>query len=118
MDIRRQLEGEFNARLEELGVMTLGSDEYKVASDCLTKVADRIIEIDKIESDKELRNKQMRDEQLDRIIKNAIEVGKFIGGVGAFALAFKASMNFEKEGTLTTQAGRNALDRLLKIIKF
>ena len=114
MDIKKQLEGEFNARLEELGAMNLGEDNYKVATDCMTKVADRIIEIEKIESDNELKARQMKEEKRDRLIKNVIEVGKFVGGTAITALAFIASINFEREGTFTTQGGRSALKELLK----
>lgn len=114
MDIKKQLSGEFDARLDELGDMKLGDENYRTATECMTKVADRIIEIEKIEADAKLKEQQLKDEKRDRLIKNVIEVGKFIGGTAVTALAFVASINFEREGTFTTQGGRGALKELLK----
>ena len=114
MDIKKQLAGEFDARLEELGVMKLGEEDYKVATDCMTKIADRIIEIEKAESDRKLREQQMKDEKRDRIVRNVIDVSKFVGGTIFTAAAFIMSINFEREGTFTTKGGQGALRELLK----
>ena len=84
----------------------------------MTKIADRIIEIEKIEAEQALKAKQAKDERKDRIVRNVIEGTKVVGGFGLAAWAFVASMNFEKEGTLTTQGGRSAINQLLKFIKF
>lgn len=125
MEIKKNLIGEFDARLEDFGELDLKSDEYKKAVDNLTKIADRIIEIDKIEVEREknqiendLKTQQMNDEKRDRLVRNVIEGAKVVGGFGLAAWAFVASMNFEKEGTFTTQGGRSAVNQLLKFIKF
>jgi len=117
-DLKKQLSGEFTARLEELGEAKLTSEEYKLATDGMTKVADRIIEIEKIEAEQALKAKQAKDEKRDKIVRSVIEGTKVVGGFGLAAWAFVASMNFEKEGTLTTQGGRSAINQLLKFIKF
>lgn len=114
MDIKQQLSGEFDARLEELGDMQLGDDNYRTATDCMTKVADRIIEIEKIEAECKLKEQQLKIDRRDKIVRNVIEGVKVVGGLGsAFAIAI-ISINFEREGTFTTQAGRSTISQLLK----
>ena len=51
MSIKHDLVEEFNSELEELGKMEVGGEKYKVAVDGIAKLADRIIEIDKIETE-------------------------------------------------------------------
>ena len=128
MSIKTNLVKEFENEIKELGKLPLGSEEYESTLDGVTKLADRIIEIDKLESennekdrqrevDVNLKVSQMESENRDRLIRNCIEGTKVIGGFGLAAWAFIASMNFEKEGTLTTEGGRTALRQLLKFIK-
>lgn len=128
MSIKTNLVKEFENEIKELGKLPLGSEEYESTLDGVTKLADRIIEIDKLESennekdrqrevDVNLKVSQMESENRDRLIRNCIEGTKVIGGFGLATWAFVASMNFEKEGTLTTEGGRTALRQLLKFIK-
>lgn len=128
MSIKTNLVKEFENEIEELGKLELGSDKYDSTVDGVCKLADRIIEIDKLESENDekdrqrevdvnLKVSQMESENRDRLIRNCIEGTKVIGGFGLAAWAFIASMNFEKEGTLTTEGGRTALRQLLKFIK-
>lgn len=116
--LKQQLSKEVTERFEELEQADLMSENYRQATDGMTRLADRIIEIEKIEAEQALKEKQAKDEKRDRIIRNVIEGTKVVGGFGLAAWAFVASMNFEKEGTLTTQGGRNAINQLLKFIKF
>lgn len=113
-ELKKQLSGEFEARLEELGVANLTSEEYKYATDGMTKIADRIIEIDRLEQEKALKEKQTKIEKRDKITRNVIEGVKVVGGMALAAVTVVVSMNFEREGTFTTQAGRSALRDLLK----
>ena len=125
MSIKNELVEEFQDEVKGLRGLQLGSDEYKATVDGVTKLADRIIEIDKIQqeasakqisqmNETELKAAQMADEKKDRLIRNGIEAVKVVGGFAVAAWAFVASMNFEKEGTLTTEGGRSALRQLLK----
>lgn len=129
MSIKTNLVKEFENEIKELGKLSLGSEEYESTLDGVTKLADRIIEIEKSEQEaslkemsradeNELKAAQLASERRDRIIRNAIEGAKVIGGFGLAAWAFVASMNFEKEGTLTTEGGRSALRQLLKFKNF
>lgn len=126
MSIKNNLVEEFESELEELGKMEVGTEKYKTLVDGVTKLADRIIEIDKVENEHvvqidtqeqeyAIKAQQLKDEKKDRFIKNCIAVGTFVGGVLVYSLAFIASMNFEREGTLTTEGGRSSLRQLLKL---
>ena len=128
MSIKTNLVKEFENEIGGLEKLELGSDEYDSTVDGVCKLADRIIEIEKLESEKNEKNRQreidvnlkvdqIENEDRDRRIRNCIEGTKVIGGFGLAAWAFVASMNFEKEGTLTTEGGRSALRQLLKFIK-
>lgn len=118
VELKKQLNGEITERFKELGEAELMSEHYKSATDGMTKLADRIIEIEKLEAEQALKEQQAKVEKRDRIVRNVIEGTKVVGGFGLAAWAFVASMNFEKEGTLTTQGGRSAINQLLKFIKF
>ena len=126
MSVRSNLVEEFESELEELSKMEVGTDTYKATVDGVTKLADRIIEIDKIEKENSvqidaqeqecaIKAQQLKDEKKDRFIKNCIAIGTFVGGVLVYSLAFIASTNFEREGTLTTEGGKSSLRQLLKL---
>ena len=126
MSVRSNLVEEFESELEELSKMEVGTDTYRATVDGVTKLADRIIEIDKIEKENsvkidtqeqeyEIKAQQLKDEKKDRFIKNCIAIGTFVGGVLVYGLAFIASTNFEREGTLTTEGGKSSLRQLLKL---
>lgn len=126
MSVRSNLVEEFESELEELSKMEVGTDTYRTTVDGVTKLADRIIEIDKIEKENSvkidtqeqeyaIKAQQLKDEKKDRFIKNCIAIGTFVGGVLVYGLAFIASTNFEREGTLTTEGGKSSLRQLLKL---
>ena len=129
MGIKNGLVEEFNNELKEVGKLEVGSEKHKAAVESLTKLADRVIEIDKLEASKEekldekvmemeLRNRQMDDEKKDRWTRNVIEGVKVVGGFGLAAWAFVGSMNFEKTGHIfSTEGGKSSLRQLLKFIK-
>lgn len=126
MSIKHILNEEIESEISELRKMDIGSDEYETAANGVSKLLDKAIELEKLEveskekvnsrnAEVELKLQQMEDERKDRFVKNCITVGTFIGGVAVYGVAFVASMNFEKEGTLTTEGGRSALRSLLKL---
>lgn len=107
----------------KLDDMEVGSDEYKVTVEQLTKMSDRVIEIEKFESeeenqkstreiDKDLRLKQMRQEQIDRYIKHGLTAISVIGGIALTIWGAKASWRFEETGTVTSTAGRKFIGNL------
>ena len=126
MSIKNNLIEEFEDEMKGLRTLQLGSEEYKATVDSVTKLADRIIEIEKIEKDAKskdveresndyLKMKQMEDDKKDRQVRNGIEFVKVGGGLLAACVAFVLSMKFEEDGKLfSTEGGRSALRQLLK----
>ena len=125
MSIKNELIEEFNDEVKGLRGLQLGSDEYKATVDGVTKLADRIIKIEESEKDAAsreierenndyLKMQQMKDDKKDRWIQHGIDILKYGSGLAAAVGAVIVSINFEREGTLTTEAGKSALRQLLK----
>lgn len=113
--VKHQLVDEFASELNEVKMMEVGSEKHKTAVDSVTKLADRIIEIEKIEAENEAKAKAQADENHDRKVKNRIAIGTFVGSVLVYGASFVASTKFEQFGSFTTEGGRNAIKNLLKL---
>lgn len=124
MRIDTQLKEEINKELGELGKMQLGSDEYRCTVDGLSKLMDKAIEIERIDveamdkaearqEENDFRNKQLEDERKDRFVKNAIAVAGIVIPTAVTIWGTIKSIEFEKEGTITTIIGRGFFNKLL-----
>lgn len=124
MKIETKLHEEIAKELDELGKIQLGSDEYRGVVDGVTKLMDRAIEIERLDmelqdkeetrhTDEDLRLKQMNDENKDRIVKNLISVMSFVVPTAVTIWGTIKTIEFEKEGTITTIMGRGFVNKLL-----
>lgn len=124
MNTRTLLREEIQNELEELRKMELGNEKYKVTVDGLTKLIDRSIEFEKIDIqskeriedrniDLESKEKENIDEQKDRLIKNGIAVAGIVIPAALTIWGTIVSLNFEKEGTVTTTIGRGFINKLI-----
>ena len=124
MNIKTSLEETVCKSIDKLEKMEVGSDEYKATVDGLTKLADRVIEIEKIEiekqericdreNDNEFRMIQIDDERKDRFIKNCLTGVTIVTGVGLTVWGTLKSLKFEETGTVTTIMGRGFINKLL-----
>lgn len=124
MNTRTLLRDEIQNELEELRKMELGNEKYKVTVDGLTKLIDRSIEFEKIDIqskeriedrniDLEFKEKENIDEQKDRLIKNGIAVAGIVIPAALTIWGTIVSLNFEKEGTVTTTIGRGFINKLI-----
>ena len=124
MEIHVMLSEEFQDEIGRLGGIEVGTEEYKVAVDGVTKLADRIIEIEKFEAEcaekervrefeAEQKAKQLEKEAKDR------KIGYWLTGIGIGVPALitiwgtLVSLDFEREGTVTTIMGRGFINKLL-----
>ena len=124
MNIEKLLHAEIEQRLEHLGDMEAGSDEYKAAVDSVTKLVDRAIEIDKFNNDcvvsektrefeEQLKITQAVSEQRDRLIKNIL-TGAGIAVPSLLTVwGTLKSLKFEETGTITTAIGRGFINKIL-----
>ena len=104
--IEKLLRSELEEELEALGGTELGSDDYKVAVEGITKLMDRQIEISKLNTEYELK----RDA---REIKYAISIGETVVSTAVIIWGTLKSFKFEETGTITTIMGRGFINKLL-----
>lgn len=103
---------EIESEIEALGDIEVGTDEYKTTVDGITKLVDRAIDYEKLKNEQSDKAKLMEEERKDRIVKNGIAVaGIAIPSLITIWGTIK-SIQFEKEGTITTFAGRSFFNKL------
>lgn len=123
-EIKELLNGEIGDEMEVLKDMKLGTDEYKIAVDGVTKLYDRAIEIKKIEAEQELnrhqheadqmfKEEQQRDERNDRMVKNGLTLAALLVTTGTAVWGTIKSIKFEETGTITTIMGRGWINKLI-----
>lgn len=124
MKIETRLQEEIANELDEVGKMTLGSDEYRCTVDGLSKLMDKAIEMERInierrdkvearEEENDFRMKQMDEERKDRLARNWIAVLGIAIPTAVTIWGTIKSIEFEKEGTITTIMGRGFINKLL-----
>ena len=123
MNIETKLHMEIDEEFDKLANMEPGSEKYRTTVDGLTKLLDRAIEIEKVdtdckdkaaarESEQTLKVQQMKDEKKDRIVKNIIGAAGVVLPLVVTIWGTKVSLKFEETGTVTTQMGRGFIQRL------
>lgn len=114
---------ELREDLNNLRDLELGSKEYEVAVEGITKLMAKVIETEKFESeakreaenqekDRALKQKQMKQERIDRWIGFAVTL---IGiGVPAAVTIWGSNKSwaFEKDDTVVSTPGKKFMDRL------
>lgn len=124
VNIETLLYDEIETEFERLSNADPGTDEYKATLDGLTKLMDRAIEIEKVESDCRektaaresetvIKQQQLADEKKDRLIKNIIGAAGVVLPILVTIWGTKVSMEFEKEDSFTTIMGRGFIQKLL-----
>lgn len=120
MSIQTLLNEEIKNEFNDLKKMELGSETYKVTVDGLTKLVDRAIELKKIdvEQNENYENRQIElskieDDRKDRFVRNVLTGAGIIIPTAVTIWGTIKSINFEKEGTITTIMGRGFIQKLL-----
>ncbi len=124
MNIERLLRKEIVDELEMLSKIQIGSEDYKSAVDGLTELMDRAIEMEKFdremdekiksrEDEKYLRIQELYENQKNRKLSNYIAIGGLVVPAILTVWGTIKTINFEKEGTITTIMGRGFINKLL-----
>lgn len=124
MTIDKLLGEEIQEEFEKLKELEPGTEKHKSAVDSLTKLMDRAIdmdksevamqlEIEKRESDKELKLQQLKEDKKDRLIGYIMTGAGIVLPLVVTIWGTKKSIEFEKEGTFTTIMGRGFVGKLL-----
>lgn len=122
--IETLLKDEIRSEMEELSKIEVGSEQYKIAVDGISKLADRVIEMERLEKEyeeKELSRKdetdmkliELEEERKDRIIKNCLTGMGIVVPTGLAIWGTLKSLKFEETGTVTTIMGRGFINKLL-----
>ena len=116
MDIKELLHAEIKEDFDKLQYVEFGTEEYKTGVDSVVELMDRVIELDKIESDAELKRAEQKNEKRNRVIGHILTGVTTAAGIVLTVWGTKASFQFEKEGTLTTSMGRHFVNSLGKFV--
>lgn len=127
MGVKELLTDELERQLGSLEDLPLGSQEYHQAIVDTSILLDKHNDMEKIELDrqektksreqeKDLKNKEMKEERFDRIVKNVITVMTFGVSLGVTIWANVDSKKFEQGFTQTTEAGRSSTRKLLGLL--
>ena len=124
MKIEKLLSEEISSELKDLKEMDMGDESYTASVDGLTKLIDKSIEIEKmnIESeekyesrkfDENYKTTQLIHEKRDSIVKNCISIFGIVVSTSITIWGTLVSLEFEKEGSVTTLIGRGFINKLL-----
>lgn len=127
MGVKELLTDELERQLGSLEDLPLGSQEYHQAIVDTSILLDKHNDMEKIELDrqekvksreheKDLKDKEMKDERKDRIVRHAITLLTFGVSLGVTIWANVDSKKFEQGFTQTTEAGRNSTRKLLNLL--
>lgn len=123
--IERLYEERIAVEMEEIGKEQPGSDKYRAGVECATKLTDRLIELKKLEAEREKNDRerefdenykleQLKADKKDRLIKNCLTAASIgVPVAGAFVMGVM-SMNFQRTDSFFTEAGNGAVKSLLK----
>lgn len=114
MNIITLLDAEIEEEFNEIAKLGPGTKEHAAAVETLTKLMDRKIEIEKLETSENQNEKQMKEERKSRIVKYLIDIGLGIAPLLVTIWGAKATFKFEEEGTITTTAGRQFITGLFR----
>ena len=107
------LDEEIKVLFDELSNLEAGSKEYADIEDNLTKLLDRRIEIEKLETSGAQAEKQMKEDRKARIVKHLIDVGAIALPLAVTIWGTILSFTFEERGTITSSMGRKFMDKLM-----
>lgn len=127
INYKEALDGEISTELEVLESMETNSEDYKIMVEGLTKLIDRSMELEKIEISKAQEAEKIKNEaekiKFEAEQAKTNKIFQWIGyGISAAGIVIpvavtiwgtKVTLNFEKEGTVTTIMGRGFINKLL-----
>lgn len=117
MSVKTDLREELTNEIVELSRVQFGSDEYKTGVNGVTQMADRVIEMERIELEKEKLEAEYQkneDERQDRKAKNRIAVAGITIPSAITVLGAIAMFVYEERGSIVSQAGRKIVDRIFR----
>lgn len=140
-DIKALLDSEISTELEKLSELKIGSDEYKVTVDGITKLMDKKIELERMKNDdqakkdnlkldekkiegeltekaksreiEEKKLEQISNDKRDQLFKNGIAIANIVVPSLITIWGTFKTLKFEETGTVTTIMGRGFVNKLI-----
>lgn len=124
MSIESLLREEIQDELNDLKKMELGTEEYKITVEGITKLVDRVVDMEKFDlehqekldsraEEYDLKVKQMKEDQKSRWINYGISVLGIGIPAGLTIWGTLKSLKFEETGTVTTIVGRGFINKFV-----
>lgn len=111
--VKELIEDQICSELKELKDDELDLDEYKTTVDGITKLTDRLIEIEKLEKEDARKEAEAKESKKREIRKDVITSAGIVTTAGLTVWGTLKSLKFEETGTVTTIMGRGFLNKLL-----
>lgn len=127
MSVETNLKNEVIVELDELSKVEFGSEKYKTGVAGISQLADRLIEISKLDTEDEklelerqkfeFENQKFEEDKKDRKAKNRISVLGVIVPAVISVVGGAAMFIYEERGSITSQAGRKIIDKYIFRVK-
>ena len=127
MSVESNWREEVLLELDELSKVEFGSEKYKTGVSGVTQLADRLIEMSKMDSEDdkiELERQKLgleiakaEEEKKDRKVKNRISVLNIVVPSVIAVVGGAAMFIYEERGSITSQAGRKIIDKYIFRVK-
>lgn len=127
MAIQTDLREELVSELNELSKVEFGSEKYKTGVTGVTQLADRLIEMSKLDTEDEkieierqkleIENQKFEEDKKDRKTKNRISAFGTIAPTIIAIVGGAAMFIYEERGSITSQAGRKIIDKYIFRVK-
>ena len=140
MDVLEKMELEANFELDQIGTKTeIGSDEHKKAVADFAQIADRIVELKKVENEREkirleeakmeadkskadveqqkvdLERQRQTDERKHNLIRYVLDGLGIVVPAGITVLGLFLTYRIEVDGVQASQLGRKTIDRIFRM---
>lgn len=113
MRIDELLDEDIVSEMDKLRTTPYDAKEYEAVADTVVKLMDRKIEMEKVKNEQLFREKQLKEDKKDRLIKNIIGGASVVLPLIVTIWGTKVSLKFEEEGTFTTIMGKGFINKLL-----
>lgn len=111
--------------IKGLSKLEIGGKPYENTIDGVSSLCNNLIELKKLENEKDLKNKQremetylkseeIESENKDRKMRNCIAVASIIIPLAVGSFWSYKSLRFEESGTITSSVGKNMINGLTK----
>ena len=127
MSVQSYLNDEVMLELEELSKVEFGSEKYKTGVAGVAQLADRLIEMTKMDAEDEkleferekfeFENQKFEEDKKDRKAKNRISVFGIAAPAVIAIVGGTAMFIYEERGTITSQVGRKIIDKYIFRVK-